>query len=249
MASRPRVRIVARIAVPRSLRSPFVLGSAAVHVLLGAALVLAPSLRARSHFPDSFVVDLVAPGPAAPPAAKPPQPPPERPEPATPVPAKPPAEGVRVEPEEPKITKKEKKKEEKVAPQAPPPDAAPPSEDLSPEMADDGAEVGGGLSGANLEDSALSWYQSSVTATLYSHWQRPILSGVRETLEVAVAFEIERDGSVTDLRVTQPSGVPSLDRSALRAVADADPLPPLPSHWRHGSISANFIFRLHPEGV
>jgi TonB family protein len=66
---------------------------------------------------------------------------------------------------------------------------------------------------------------------------------------VTVAFDILRDGTVENLVVAQSSGVASLDRSALRAVVDASPLPPHPSTWRDASMPATFVFRLHPEGV
>ena len=101
-----------------------------------------------------------------------------------------------------------------------------------------------GLAGGDLQ---FAWYRASVTAALYSNWRKPILEGIRESREARVVFEILRDGSVRGLRVERPSGVPSLDRSALRAVADAAPLPPLPPGWREPVLSAGFVFRLYPE--
>ena len=88
------------------------------------------------------------------------------------------------------------------------------------------------LAGVLWIAAAFAWYRASVTAALYSHWRRPILSGLQEPLEVGVAFEIRRDGGVLNPRISLPSGIPSLDRSALRAVADASPLPPLPQKPR-----------------
>ena len=96
-------------------------------------------------------------------------------------------------------------------------------------------------------DLELGWYKGSVTAALFSQWRKPILEGNTEPHEVRVTFQIHRDGRVTDLRIAQSSGVPSLDRSALRAVADAAPLPPLPPNWREPTLSAGFVFRLYPE--
>ena len=74
---------------------------------------------------------------------------------------------------------------------------------------------------------------------------RPVFES-REKLEVTIAFEILRDGDVGNVRIASSSGVPSLDRSALRAVVDASPLPPLPSSWREPSVSAQFLFRWLP---
>ena len=92
-----------------------------------------------------------------------------------------------------------------------------------------------------------AWYRDSVAMALRNHWMRPILQGVWQSLEVTVAFEIQRDGSARNLRIESSSGAPSLDRSALRAVADASPLPPVPQSWRDPVIQARFVFRLHPE--
>ena len=61
------------------------------------------------------------------------------------------------------------------------------------------------------------------------------------------AFEIARDGSVRGTRIDTSSGVPSLDRSALRAVSDASPLPPLPATWKDATLPAVFVFRLYPD--
>jgi TonB family protein len=97
-------------------------------------------------------------------------------------------------------------------------------------------------------DVEFAWYRASVTAALYSNWRRPILSGISEPLETSVGFEILRDGTVVNLRIESASGVPSLDRSALRALTDASPLPPLPAQWREPRLSAVFVFRMYPEG-
>jgi len=251
-----RSRFVIRVGLPRAMRSPFVLASTTIHVALAAAVVLVPSLRARPQFPDSFAVNLVAPGPPARSEASRPAPP--RPAPPQPKPETPPDEGVRVETSKPRVTEKKPVKEEKreapsepVADPVPPGPVAPEADLGGPEddpgvVGDDSGEVGGGIGGGE-SDAELAWYQSSVTAALYGNWQRPVLSGLRESLEVGIEFEILRDGRVRGLRVTRTSGVPSLDRSALRAVSDASPLPPIPSHWPDASVPARFVFRLHPE--
>ncbi|HKQ62604.1 MAG TPA: energy transducer TonB, partial [Candidatus Polarisedimenticolaceae bacterium] len=95
-------------------------------------------------------------------------------------------------------------------------------------------------------DSEFGWYSSSVTNALFAQWQRPMLEGQEQPLEVRVGFTILRDGSVRDLRVETTSGVPALDRSALRAVTDAAPLPPLPKNWPEPTLAAVYVFRLLP---
>ena len=149
-----------------------------------------------------------------------------------------------------KPKKKPPKEDPPPAPTPGPPPDAPARENPAP------GEAGGGPPGADAGSSivpmeggdvAFAWYRASVTAALFGQWRRPILAGMRDPLEVGIRFEILRDGRVRDIRIDRPSGVPSLDRSALRAVSDASPLPALPPNWREPSLPAAFVFRLYPE--
>ena len=97
------------------------------------------------------------------------------------------------------------------------------------------------------EDFEFAWYRDRVTAALYTQWVKPILENVGESYDVSVTFDILRNGSTENLQIEQSSGIQSLDRSALRAVADAAPFPPLPRAWRKPQLSARFLFRLHPD--
>jgi len=120
------------------------------------------------------------------------------------------------------------------------------------DAADDGGtaeRIGDATAGvqAGGEISLFGWYQSSVSRALYSTWRRPLLAGMRDPLAVGISFNIQKNGTVTGLRVTQSSGVPALDRSALRAVADASPLPRLPPAWRGSSMTAAYLFEITPE--
>lgn len=47
---------------------------------------------------------------------------------------------------------------------------------------------------------------------------------------VALSFLLARDGSVSDLRISQSSGFPILDEAALQAVMQAVPLPAIPAN-------------------
>ena len=245
MVSIPRIRIVARFARSGSRLPGFVVGSSLAHVVLVATLLLLPSLVGRSHVPqvDSLVVDLVSPAAAAPAArAAPPQP-------VAPPPSSEPPEGVRAAVKEPTPVEKPKKKPEKPKPASPPRPAAGPPGPPQPDAPGGGPTGNESASITALEagDSELAWYRDSVTGALYGHWVKPILEGVGEPYEVSVTFDILRDGSLQNLRIEQPSGIPSFDRSALRAVADASPFPPLPRAWSKPILSARFLFRLFPD--
>jgi len=227
----------------------FYVYSAIFHVVLVATLAFAPRLfgGARPNFSDEFLdvmqarlVGDVGDEPAQP-VAQPvvePQPEPAKPKPK---PEPPPEEAAaagdvvhskRAEPTPPKTDPK--------------PD--PPSD---PGDADDGSaeRVGdstGGVQAAG-EISLFGWYQSSVSRALYSTWRRPLLAGLRQPRQVVISFEIQKSGAVTGLRVTQSSEIPALDRSALRAVADASPLPRLPPAWRGSSMTAAYVFEITTE--
>lgn len=120
------------------------------------------------------------------------------------------------------------------------------SDDLNTPTGEGGVgDASGGVQGSG-EISIFGWYQNSVSRALYGSWRQPPLAGQREPLDVVIEFQIQRDGSVIGLKVAQSSGVPALDRSALRAVADASPLPKLPPTWRESRMTASFLFRLNP---
>ena len=47
---------------------------------------------------------------------------------------------------------------------------------------------------------------------------------------------------MTNVDVTQSSGIPEVDRSALRAVLASNPLGPLPSDYSGSKVSVEFYF-------
>lgn len=254
---RLRIRIVTR---PLTTVQRFVTFSLLVHALVTAAAIWIPQLRGGSRIPhNATVVELVGALPAAPPARAQAPPPETKPEPEPeppkpkPKPKKKPPEAASLQPDEqPEPEPKETQPEVEQVPAETEPE--PVDTESSGGATADGAETagsastGGSVSALDLGDSAFAWYRAAVANALYGNWRRPVLGGLREPVEVHVAFEIMRDGNVRGLRIEQPSGVPSLDRSALRAVTDATPLPPLPAHLTEPYLPAGIVFRLFPEG-
>lgn len=57
-----------------------------------------------------------------------------------------------------------------------------------------------------------------------------------------VHFQIERDGTVTDPRIVTSSGLPYVDRAALRAVIASSPLPPLPAEYAGARLGIQVVF-------
>ncbi len=233
--------------------------SAVFHVVVVLFLALAPRLfgsSSQANFSDEFLdsihTRLVAdigeePAQPAPQTAQPfVEPKPDPPKPAP----EPPAEEIEAAGDV-VYSQRAEPTPKKEDPKPAPPSDPEPIEDRGEEPADEGSserigDSAGGVQAAG-EISLFGWYQSSVSRALYSTWRRPLLAGLREPLAVLISFDIQKNGSVTGLRVVESSGVPSLDRSALRAVADASPLPRLPPAWRGSSMTAAYLFEITPE--
>lgn len=239
------MRIVLRFRAPRGVPGGYVGASLVAHVLFAAALVLVPLLRPRPPLipVDATVVELAGPlpspsrgAPAAVAAAPPPRSAPKVPE-----------KVAEKEPAREKLAlakpSKKKEPERKKSPEPSEGGDAPPSAAARPAAAGSGTGVtaleGGGVPGAG-------WYNAAVTGALQAAWVKPVLDASDAVYSVVVSFEIGRDGNVFNLAVDVPSGVPALDRSALRAVTDAAPFPAPPAS-SGGSIRQRIRFELSPE--
>jgi TonB family protein len=86
-------------------------------------------------------------------------------------------------------------------------------------------------------------YARQVQERVSSNWRVP---GAQEVLRqkgwVAIHFNVQKDGRVTDLAILRSSGIPSYDQSALNALKSSDPLPPLPEEVTLPQISGTFRF-------
>ena len=61
-------------------------------------------------------------------------------------------------------------------------------------------------------------------------------------LQAKVIFSIARDGTPSNIRISQSSGSPSLDSSALRAVQRVESFGPLPPGYSGSSVSVEYTF-------
>jgi len=67
---------------------------------------------------------------------------------------------------------------------------------------------------------------------------------IKTAPRVIVTFDLQRDGSVRDVRIAERSGNQLLDASAERAVYDASPFPPLPAGYERNDVVIEFWFEL-----
>lgn len=132
----------------------------------------------------------------------------------------------------------------------PPPNAIPYGENGQPAMSYSQAQTAAGEAGISFGEgnfgSRYGWYVFAVRSRVSSNW---LLTTISPTLmsapRVYVNFDIQRDGTITSVRLAQSSGMPDVDRSALRAVEASSPLGPLPSDYSGSSVSVSFYFDFH----
>lgn len=251
--ARLRLRLVTRS--PREGESSplarFVWLSLAAHA--GLALVVAwfPSFGHSPTLLHGTPIELVGelPSGAAAAAVEPPAatalPQPEPPEPEPPALEPEPA---LLDPPEPKPKPPKKPPVKKAEPRPAPPNPTPGPPGSATGRSSEGVGDGqASVSGTGLGAPELSWYRGALYSALYRAWQRPIVDALRQPVQVRVSFAIRRDGSITDLHVESPSGLAVLDRSAIRAVHDASPLPALPRTWSGDRLQASIVFTLSPD--
>lgn len=98
--------------------------------------------------------------------------------------------------------------------------------------------ITGGSNGFNYP-----WYVSIIQSRVEQNWYTQEVSpGTPLGSKVSVTFRIARDGSASDVRISQSSGYSSLDSSALRAVERVENFGPLPAGYNKSSVSVEYTF-------
>lgn len=247
------LRVVVRV---QSRLGRFISGSAAAHVALAVVALIVPMTRPRvGPIEDTMTVSLAGPigggatapqrrveAAAAPAVSKPSAPAPKEAHTVREVPVPKPKE-------KPVKPKKETAPPKETEHDTPP--SAGDSKASGPEAKGPGPATPGAPTGVTASvgggDASLGWYGAAVKAALESAWQKPYLEDQTGTASVVIAFDIARDGATRDVRIVTSSGVPTLDRSAQRAVIEASPLPALPPTWKDDTLPATMRFDLSPE--
>jgi protein TonB len=103
---------------------------------------------------------------------------------------------------------------------------------------------GVGLSGSNSPfGSQFGAYADLLIGQVARKWNKPGVTS-NATPRVTVSFTLHRDGSVSDVKVTQRSGNQALDYSGQRAIFDAAPFPPFPAGLNKTEVGIDFVFEL-----
>jgi TonB family protein len=90
-----------------------------------------------------------------------------------------------------------------------------------------GSAQGSGAVTLNVSDFPFAWYLAAVQRKVTERWEGRALQG----RQPVVVFEIGRDGQVSNVAIKDSSGNQYYDRTAMRAIADAAPFPPLPGEF------------------
>jgi len=105
------------------------------------------------------------------------------------------------------------------------------------------AGMGGnvGIGGATFDqpDFNYSYYVERMLVTIGMNWFKPAES---VPISPMIRFRIERDGTISDPQLERSSGLPYVDRAALRAVMASSPLPPLPQEFGGRFLGVHLIF-------
>jgi len=221
-----------------------------LHGSIAGALIYSAMIR-PVHFvmPRTVAVHLLPAGSLkggeAPAPAPAPAPPPEKNKILKPAP-----ENVPPPPSEKAMVVPSKEKEKKTAATSRPAAERPKAPDVS--LPSSGETAGGGaggpvgaggnvgVSGAAFDsDFQFSYYIQRMLVAIGMNWFKPSQGG---SVSPVIHFRIEKDGTVSDAAVERSSGLPFVDRAALRAVLSSSPLPPLPVEYGGNQLGVHLKF-------
>ncbi|MBM3319155.1 MAG: TonB C-terminal domain-containing protein [Candidatus Eisenbacteria bacterium] len=103
---------------------------------------------------------------------------------------------------------------------------------------------GSGIVGLDGADFPFLYYLALIEARIGDRWVPPegLVSGGKPP-SATVRFDIHRDGRVHGPKVSESSGISYFDLSAIRAVLESDPFPPLPDGFPGDRLGVFFVFR------
>jgi periplasmic protein TonB len=107
------------------------------------------------------------------------------------------------------------------------------------------SQGGMGFSGPGGGDFAGRFpsYVDAVRNRISSNWlQSTVDPTVRWAPRASFSFQVLKDGTVTNVQMTQSSGNRSVDNSALRAILSSSPVSALPSNYSGNSVTVEFYF-------
>jgi len=104
-----------------------------------------------------------------------------------------------------------------------------------------GLSTGGGGSGGPMNNVNFCDpdYLGQMITLIYGNWNQ---GNTPTAARPVIRFVIQRDGTLTEISVRQPSGYQALDYNAQRAVMLTRAIPPLPACYPHPTYAMNLTF-------
>ena len=103
-----------------------------------------------------------------------------------------------------------------------------------------------GQGGVNLGGdfgTRFAWYVQAVRTRISSNWLMATVSPrIFTAPRLYISFDILRNGQIGNVKVTESSGIPEVDRSGLRAILASNPLAPLPRSYSSSKVTVEFWF-------
>ena len=137
--------------------------------------------------------------------------------------------------------------------EVPPDNAVPYGETGAPTMSYTQMVTTAGTGGVSIGEGnsfgqRYAYYVASMRMRISANWLMATVSpNILTAPRAYLTFEILRDGTVNNVQITQSSGIPEVDRSALRAILASNPLPPLPPDYSGRSVDVQFYFDFHRQ--
>ncbi len=107
-----------------------------------------------------------------------------------------------------------------------------------------GEGAGSGLAGQiGLSNFPYQYYLQIIRDRISSNWFTALIDpGVEGTLQTAVYFRIFRNGTISNIEVRESSNIRAFDSSAVRAIMNSAPFPPLPADYDEQYLGIILIF-------
>jgi periplasmic protein TonB len=95
--------------------------------------------------------------------------------------------------------------------------------------------------------SRFAYYVQQITQKVASQWYTGMLDPQAAGHRVYITFQVEHDGTPTNIQIAQKSGDNSLDQTALNAVRHIDTFGPLPDGYTGNHINVTYYFDPPPH--
>ena len=92
-----------------------------------------------------------------------------------------------------------------------------------------------------------AYYVRQITQKVAQQWYTGMLDPQAAGHRAYISFQVQRDGTPTNIRIEQPSGDATLDQTALSAVRHVDTFGPLPEDYRGSYVNVTYYFDPPPH--